>query len=34
VLVRFDGRIIRSGASRASTVSVTRFLGASRTERC
>jgi copper homeostasis protein (lipoprotein) len=34
VLVRFDGRIVRSGASRASAVSVTRFLGASRTERC
>jgi hypothetical protein len=34
VLVRFDGRIVRTGASRASAVLVTRFLGASRRERC
>ena len=33
-LARADGRIVRTGASRASAVSVTRFLGASRTERC
>ena len=33
VLVRFQGRIVRDSAG-ASLVSVTRFLGASRTDRC
>ncbi len=34
LLVRLDGRIVRAGASRESAVTVTRFLGASRTGRC
>jgi copper homeostasis protein (lipoprotein) len=34
VLVRFDGRIVRTGALRASAVAVVRVLGASRAEGC
>ena len=34
VLVRFDGRIVRTDGPHASAVSITRFLDASRTERC
>jgi uncharacterized lipoprotein NlpE involved in copper resistance len=34
VLVRFDGRIVRTGAPPGSAVTVVRFLGASRAEGC